>query len=138
MTTESTLSDLVGVPAKRWQLRPDPPVLPEGEWPPLIGRLLAYRGVGTAAEAHAFFDAAAPITPPALPDLDRAVDRLAQACRHGEIGAAYGDFDVDGVTAAALLTEALASLGGRPIPYLPHRVDEGYGLNKKAIGALRD
>ncbi|MCH7718545.1 MAG: single-stranded-DNA-specific exonuclease RecJ, partial [Chloroflexi bacterium] len=119
--------------AKRWRLRPEPQAVPEGDWPPLIGRLLAQRGVSTAAEARAFFDSDAPSSPPALPDLDRAVSRLAQACRAGETVAVYGDFDVDGVTAAALLTEGLGALGAQPIVYLPHRVDEGYGLNERAI-----
>src|SRR3990170_1537430 len=120
---------------KRWALRPEPDAIPTGAWPPLIGRLLASRGVGTAAGARAFFDASTP-TPLALPDLDRAVARLARACRAGETVAVFGDFDVDGVTAAALLTEALSSLGARPIPYLPHRVNEGYGLNMDAISTL--
>jgi single-stranded-DNA-specific exonuclease len=118
-----------------WSLRPEPDVVPAGEWPPLIGRLLAQRGVRTAAEALAFFDAEAP-APLALPDLDIAVSRLARACRDGETVAVFGDFDVDGVTAAALLTEGLESLGARPIPYLPHRVNEGYGLNTAAIESL--
>ncbi len=128
------------VTSKRWRLRPEPEAAPEGEWPPLIGRLLAHRGVRTTAEARAFLDPDAPSHlgrgPLPLPDLDRAVSRLAQACRAGETVAVYGDFDVDGVTAAALLTEGLGSLGARPISYLPHRVNEGYGLNKNAIESL--
>ena len=123
--------------AKRWRVRPEPDAVPEGEWPPLIGRLLAHRGVSTAAEARAFFDAAPSPSPIALPDLDRAVSRLADSCREGERVAVYGDFDVDGVTAVALLTEGLASLGATPIPYLPDRVSEGYGLNTRAIESLR-
>lgn len=120
---------------KRWQLRDAPADVPQGDWPPLIGRLLALRGVTSEAAARAFFDAGPPATL-ALPDLDRAVERLARACRAGEAVAVFGDFDVDGVTAAALLTEGLASLGARPLPYLPHRSDEGYGLNTNAIDTL--
>ncbi len=122
---------------KRWRVKPRPPAVPEGDWPPLIGLLLAQRGVVTAAEARAFLDNEALAAPPALPDIDVAVERLAQACRDGETVAAYGDFDVDGVTSTALLFESLSALGAKPIPYLPHRVDEGYGLNEKAIGTLR-
>ncbi len=118
-----------------WSLRPDPEAVPAGDWPPLIARLLALRGVRTPAEADAFLDAA-PAAPLALPDLDIAVARLARACNDGETVAVFGDFDVDGVTAAALLTEGLASLGARTIPYLPHRVNEGYGLNAAAIESL--
>jgi single-stranded-DNA-specific exonuclease len=122
---------------KRWRVRPEPPVILRGDWPPLIGRLLAHRGVTSADEARAFFDGGTPPALPALPDLGPAVERLARACRAGEQVAVFGDFDVDGITSAALLTESLAALGARPIPYLPHRVDEGYGLNNEAIDSLR-
>ncbi len=121
---------------KRWRIQPDPPSVPQGDWPALIARLLANRGVTTAAGARAFFDGETPPALPALPDLAPAVERLARACRSGETVAVFGDFDVDGITAAALLTESLTALGARPIPYLPHRVDEGYGLNTKAIDSL--
>jgi single-stranded-DNA-specific exonuclease len=121
--------------AKRWQLRDDPQDVPHGDWPPIIGRLLAFRGVTGDDEARAFFDTSPPATL-ALPDLERAVERLAIACRAGETVAIFGDFDVDGVTASALLTESLAALGARPLPYLPHRSDEGYGLNTNAIDSL--
>jgi single-stranded-DNA-specific exonuclease len=126
----------VGTGAKRWRVRDDPPAVPEGPWPPLIGRLLALRGVTTAAEAHAFFGET-PAGAIALPDLERAVERLARACRAGEQVAVFGDFDVDGITAAAILTEGLSALGARPLPYLPHRINEGYGLNTQAIDSLR-
>ena len=124
------------VTAKGWRLKPAPESPLEGEWPPLIGRLLAQRGVSTTAEARAFFDVDVSAAPLDLPDLEVAVSRLAQACRQGETVAVYGDFDVDGVTAAALLTEGFASLGAKAIPYIPHRVDEGYGLNEQAIESL--
>src|SRR5205814_7322614 len=54
----------------------------------------------------------------------------------GEAVAVYGDFDVDGITATATLTEALAALGARARPYIPHREREGYGLNAAAIDTL--
>lgn len=132
-----TASQTKAATSKRWRVKPEPPGLPAGEWPALIGRLLAHRGVRTTGEARAFFDTNAATGLFALPDLDRAVERLGRACRAGETVAVFGDFDVDGVTAAALLTEGLRSLGARPIPYLPHRVNEGYGLNTTAIGSLR-
>lgn len=123
-------------PAKRWHVKQPSGSIPQGDWPPLIGTLLALRGLTSVEAAHAFFDRDTPCGMPALPDLDRAVERLARACRAGEAVAIFGDFDVDGVTATALLTEHLAALGARPLPYLPHRVDEGYGLNKTAIDSL--
>jgi single-stranded-DNA-specific exonuclease len=65
------------------------------------------------------------------------VERLSAAISSGEGIAVFGDFDVDGVTAAALLAEALAELGARVITYIPNRFSEGYGLNVGAITTLR-
>ncbi len=131
--TQTTISDAVR-PAKRWRLRPDPASEPEGDWPPLIGRLLALRGVETTSSARAFFEAAAPM--PVLPDLEKAVERLAKACREGEPVAVFGDYDVDGITSAALLYENLTAMGATVLPYLPHRDSEGYGLNNAAVDSL--
>jgi single-stranded-DNA-specific exonuclease len=128
---------LAVVESKLWHIREIPAAAPEGEWPALIAQLLAYRGVTTTTAANAFFDSDTPLASPALPDLELAVERLARACRDGESVAVFGDFDVDGITSTALLTESLVALGARPIPYLPHRVDEGYGLNTQAIDSLR-
>jgi single-stranded-DNA-specific exonuclease len=69
--------------------------------------------------------------------MEEAVERLRRACREGEVVAVYGDFDVDGTTACAILTEGLATLGARPLPYVPDRFAEGYGLNVHAIEGLR-
>ncbi|MEX2158886.1 MAG: single-stranded-DNA-specific exonuclease RecJ [Dehalococcoidia bacterium] len=115
-----------------------PALVPAGEWPPLIGRLLANRGVTDAAAARAFLALETPAAHPALPDIDRAVERLARACRAGELVAVFGDFDVDGVTSATLLTEGLTTLGAKPLPYLPHRENEGYGLNEEAVRSLHE
>jgi single-stranded-DNA-specific exonuclease len=124
-------------PARRWRVADEPDAVPSGDWPPLIGRLLALRGVRTSMEARAFLGLdPSPASTMALPDLDRAVERLASACGGGETVAVFGDFDVDGITATALLTEGLGELGARPVPYLPHRVDEGYGLNERAVASL--
>jgi len=64
------------------------------------------------------------------------VERLSAAVTGGEGIAVFGDFDVDGVTAAALLSEALGELGARVITYIPNRFSEGYGLNVGAITSL--
>lgn len=73
----------------------------------------------------------------ALPNLDIAIERLLRGARERETIAIFGDFDVDGVTSAAQLSEAIASLGGVPMPYVPDRFSEGYGLNVPAIERLR-
>ena len=111
--------------------------IPQGEWPDLVGRLLALRGITDAATAETFLGK--PAAQPdcsALPDIDIAIDRLVRATRTGERVAVYGDFDVDGVTSAAQLCEALSSLGASPVPYIPDRFSEGYGLNIAAIESL--
>lgn len=69
--------------------------------------------------------------------MDRAVTRLHRAIQNGETIGVFGDFDADGVTGTALLARGLEALGARVIPYLPHRVDEGHGLNSQAVESLR-
>ena len=60
------------------------------------------------------------------------------ALDHHEPIAIYGDYDVDGVTATALLVQALRALGGNVEGYIPNRFDEGYGLNKDALNNLKN
>lgn len=73
--------------------------------------------------------------PTLLPDIVPAARRLLAAIRAGEKIAVYGDFDLDGVSGAALLFEALVLAGADPLVYIPHR-SEGHGLNTGAIGTL--
>ena len=68
-----------------------------------------------------------------LPNMTAAVERLFAARAKSESVVIFGDYDVDGVTATALLTEALSRLGWRTEHYLPHRMDEGYGLTAGAV-----
>ncbi len=68
-----------------------------------------------------------------LPDMAAAVERLSAARNRAEKVVIFGDYDVDGVTATALLTEVLGALGWRIEHYLPHRMDEGYGLSRSAV-----
>jgi single-stranded-DNA-specific exonuclease len=103
---------------------------------PLAVRLLRRRGVQDLAQAYDFLACRAGDDDPALlKGLPEAVGRVRQAIDHGDKIAVYGDFDADGVTATALLTETLTALGANVLPYIPDRVDEGYGLN---LEALRD
>jgi len=75
-----------------------------------------------------------------LRGMPQAVERLQAAIRAGELIAIFGDYDADGVTAAALLMQVLHALGARlrSFPYLPDRFEEGYGLNKAALTALAE
>jgi single-stranded-DNA-specific exonuclease len=130
----------VAAPARRrrWRGRARPEVTPAGDWPELVGRLLAMRGITDGAPARRFLDP--PTATPsarALPAIDIAIDRLLRAARTGETVAVFGDFDVDGVTSAAQLTQALRATGATAVPYIPDRFTEGYGLNVPAIERLR-
>jgi single-stranded-DNA-specific exonuclease len=68
-----------------------------------------------------------------LPDMRAAVERLMLARERGETLVIFGDYDVDGVTSTTLLKEFLTALGWRVNHYLPHRMDEGYGLSQPAV-----
>jgi single-stranded-DNA-specific exonuclease len=76
--------------------------------------------------------------PSGLPGIDRAAERLLEAARAGEPIVVYGDYDVDGITATAILFRMLRALepGARVETYIPHRLDEGYGLNAAALEGL--
>ncbi len=96
-----------------------------------------HRGVRTAAEAEVFAGARDPENDPLLlPDIEPALDRISVAIEAGEQIAVYGDFDVDGVTAAAILIEALGEAGAKVTPYIPDRFSEGYGVHLAAIQSL--
>jgi len=122
----------------KWQIAPPAPedhLARFSQLSPLIVQLLYNRGITAPGDVRGFLAGARPEDNPfKLKGMNEAVTRLRQAIRQGEPVAVYGDFDADGVTATALLVETLSALGARAKPYIPHRVDEGYGLN---TGALR-
>lgn len=127
-------------PAQRWILRePDAAaeqsLSAEASLPPLIARLLAARGVRSAAEAARFLQ-------PSLDDLHdpylmlgmaAAVARIQQAIAAGETILIYGDYDVDGTTAVVLLKTAIERLGGTVRFHVPHRLREGYGMQREIL-----
>lgn len=113
--------------------------LGEHDLDPVLAHLLYQRGFTTPADAFGFLGHYAEDDNPfRLKGMVEAVFRLRMAIRNGEPIAVYGDFDCDGVTATALLTQALALLGADVRPYIPDRVDEGYGLNSPALKSLAD
>ena len=126
--------------SKRWQI--ETPVSPAQlarfpDLPPLLVQVLYNRGIQDPGAAHEFLHGrASGHNPFDLKGMDEAVARLRWAIRRGEPIAVYGDFDTDGVTATALLVQVLSALGARVEPYIPHRVDEGYGLNLDALRQL--
>ncbi len=108
--------------------------------PPLAALTLCARGLDTAEKAQAFLASGRELLhdPFLMKDMDLAAARLRTALERGETVAVYGDYDVDGITATCLLTDFLRSEGGTVIPYIPDRMEEGYGLNREAVRSLKE
>ena len=106
--------------------------------PPLFVQVLYARGLTTEAQIRAFLteDGASCCSPFEMPGMAEAVQLIRAAITAAMPIAVYGDYDADGVTATALLTLTLRSLGAKVIPYIPNRFDEGYGLHEAAIREL--
>ena len=73
-----------------------------------------------------------------MPDMDKAVARIIQAIDNKEKVAIYGDYDVDGITSSTVLHRFLKERGLHTDIYIPNRLNEGYGLNKKEIEAIAE
>ena len=127
---------------KRWLIAdPIPAEIDEklSGYPPILRKLLCNRGIDNPEQADTYLTAYGPIHDPfEMLGMDAAVDRIAWAIRKTELIAVYGDYDVDGVTATALLVQVLRSLGGNVREYIPNRFQEGYGVNKEALKTLYD
>jgi single-stranded-DNA-specific exonuclease len=128
---------------KRWLI---PPTLtPEADialqaYPPVLRQILFNRGYATDAEARAYLKAEPNFEtgPFQMTGMRTAVERICHALDRNEPIAIYGDYDVDGVTATALLVDTLNALGGNVRGYIPNRFDEGYGLNNDALSQLKN
>ncbi|WGS65801.1 single-stranded-DNA-specific exonuclease RecJ [Marinitoga aeolica] len=101
-------------------------------------KLLIVRGIKTKDEIEEFLypDESTIIDPFLLKDMDKTVDLLLDIKRKKEKLVVYGDYDADGVTAAAVLYQGFKSLGWNVEAYIPNRIDEGYSLNIEAIDEL--
>ena len=108
------------------------------EYPPIIRQILFNRGYGTAISARRFFKAEVDkdTSPWKLKGMEETIYRINRALDQGESIIIYGDYDVDGVTATALLVQVLITLGGKVREYIPNRFDEGYGINNDAMKSL--
>ena len=124
----------------RWNLLSPAPenLINASTFPPLIAQLLYNRGLTDPSQLELFIagDERLSDNPSLLPDMHQAVARIYQALLSGENIAIYGDFDVDGVAATALLVQGLSAIGGKTTPYIPHRLTEGYGLKTAALENL--
>ena len=123
-----------------WSVAPSQPLLAGRlasmlKVPPLLAQCLVNRGLNELPSIEHFL---APrlknlSDPFLLPDMERAVERLFRAREQNEAIVIFGDYDVDGVTATAILMEVLRPLGWRVEFYLPNRMEEGYGLSPDGV-----
>lgn len=98
----------------------------------ILSQILANRGITTAAEAEKFLnpDLKDLFDPYCFSDMPKAVELVKRAAENSKSVMIFGDYDVDGVTSVAVLKKALSRLGIKAAHYIPHRIKEGYGLNK--------
>lgn len=103
--------------------------------PSLLAQCVLNRGCANLSAAAEYLQPklARLSDPYLLPDMERAVERLMRAHQEQESFVIFGDYDVDGVTSTALLSEFFGTLGWRTSYYLPHRLEEGYGLTRDAV-----
>ncbi len=128
----------------RWRLKPHDPArvlaLSRGaNVSPLVAHLLINRGIEDATRAQAFLQARliGLHDPELLPGAAEAADRIVRAIRNHQKIVIYGDYDVDGVCGTSVLWACLRLAGATDVTYyIPHRVDEGYGVNAEALRKL--
>ncbi len=107
---------------------------------PIVAQLLLNRGLNDPIQARRFLDA--PLSglhpPEQLPGVPEAVECIFAAIAAGRRICVYGDYDVDGVSGSAILLTGLKLLNAKVDVYVPHRLEEGYGLNRQALRQIAD
>jgi single-stranded-DNA-specific exonuclease len=128
---------------ERWELRPADPTQIDAlgaalGLSPLVARILVARGIAEPEAARRFLDLdlGGLLPPDQLPDLGAACARLGEAIAREEPITIFGDYDVDGATATAILVHFLRLVGAHVDYYLPDRLREGYGLTVAGIEAV--
>ena len=123
----------------KWHIAPaeeaDIRRLGEAGYPQLVSQVLAARGISTAEEAAAFLERGRDLTcsPFLMKDMDIAVERLNKAMGKKERILIYGDYDVDGTTAVALVYKFIQQFYSNLDYYIPDRYNEGYGISRKGV-----
>ncbi len=125
----------------RWTIAPSQPALAEFlakalKISPLLAQCLLNRGFSEPEPITRFLQPRLKslADPFLLPNMQAAVERLFAARERGESLVIFGDYDVDGVTSTTLLADFLGPLGWKVNAYLPHRMEEGYGLSQSGVG----
>ncbi len=129
-------------PKKRWKVKDSIPEAIRQElegYPLILQQLLFNRGIHSSRSAEIYIETMGSLyNPMQLKGMQTAVSRILEAVAQGEPMAVYGDYDVDGVTATALLVQALESLSANVRGFIPSRFEEGYGLSKEPLQKLYD
>jgi single-stranded-DNA-specific exonuclease len=134
---------LNSVAAARWILPPPPDeeavrdLATALSLPDIVCRLLLIRGYVSAEDAKLFLRPKLDRLhdPLQFLSMDKAVDRLAAAVRAQELIFIHGDYDVDGISSTTLLTRAIRGLGGKAMPFIPRRIEDGYDLSDAGVDA---
>src|SRR3990170_1146054 len=108
---------------------------------PFLARLLVLRGLADADSARRYLSSSLRSDLPSpfeMAGMEPAVERIVSAIKNKELIGIWGDYDVDGTTGAAVLVSFLREIGAEPVYHVPHRVEEGYGLNVEGLKRLRE
>ncbi len=107
---------------------------------PIFAQVLLNRGIETVEQARIFLNPKLTdlIEPERMPGVEPAVARIRRAIERSEPILVYGDYDVDGISSVAILWHLLTMLGAKVDYYIPHRIDEGYGVNAEAIRQIAE
>jgi len=108
---------------------------------PLLARLLVLRGLAELDSARRYLSSSLRSDLPSpfeMTDMEPAVQRVVDAVKKKELVGIWGDYDVDGTTGASVLVSFLREIGAQPIYHVPHRIEEGYGLNIEGLRRLRE
>ena len=128
--------------AKRWEIAERcPPGIARSlsHLHPILVQVLYNRGLIDPADVTAFLQPPTELRDPfSMKGMREAVERIRRAVQGGERIVVYGDFDADGVTSTALLVQGLVALGADVHPYIPHRIDEGYGLHNDSLDRVAE
>jgi single-stranded-DNA-specific exonuclease len=107
----------------------------------LLARIIALRDLTAIDTARCYLSSSLRSDLPSpflMADMDAAVDRIVRAIQGAESISIWGDYDVDGTTGASVLVSFLREIGVETTFYVPHRIEEGYGLNIEGLQRLKD
>src|SRR5215470_16729777 len=108
---------------------------------PLLARLMFLRGLADPDSARRYLSSSLRSDLPSpfeMKDMGPAVERIVDAIKRKELIGIWGDYDVDGTTGASVLVSFLRQVGAQPVYHVPHRIEEGYGLNTEGLRRLKE